>query len=530
MTLPTALFMTVLSAGLLVLSIPNELMPLGSFSIGLIALAPLYLALLGNKGKSRAGLMGGLLMLLVHLGSSFWLAYFKEFAIFTLGASALGCFLIGVPAGFVFRSSIKIRRPLRPFLFAAAWTVWEWGKSIGFLAYPWGTVSMSAHRALIPAQIAEITGTWGISYLMALFSAVFAECVFSVASGSIRNDLKRSAPLFKTLAFSAFLWGAALCFGSYRLVAPRSPSGTLAVTLVQQNADSWADGGAKKAMETSQRLTGESIAAAGKKPDLIVWSESTLPFPFAEYRNRFKRFPESYPFLDFLKDTDVPLLVGAPVVVDEENWGLSNSAVLISPEGVVTDWHAKVQLVPFAEYMPFTEYEWVRNFFDALVGFSRGWVPGTKIKSLVLHTENAGTVRFAAPICFEDAFSSLVADFHNTGSNLLINMTNDSWSKTDSAEYQHHAAALFRAIELRTTLIRSTNAGYSTVINAEGRILADMPLFAEAAITVDAPLYQNRTTFYARFGNWLPALLALALIFVFIFVPETRKRTVLLEK
>ena len=53
MTLPTALFMTVLSAGLLVLSIPNELMPLGSFSIGLIALAPLYLALLGNKGKAR---------------------------------------------------------------------------------------------------------------------------------------------------------------------------------------------------------------------------------------------------------------------------------------------------------------------------------------------------------------------------------------------------------------------------------------------------------------------------------------------
>lgn len=244
-----------------------------------------------------------------------------------------------------------------------------------------------------------------------------------------------------------------------------------------------------------------------------MWSESTLPYPYLLYKNKYTKFPEDDPFVFFLEDIKSPLLVGSPVVVDFENWELSNSAILLSPEGEQLDSHAKIQLVPFAEYMPFTEYEWVRNFFDALVGFSRGWVPGTEYKSLSVTNSRGKDVFFVAPICFEDAFSSLIARLHNTGSNLIINLTNDSWSKTASAEYQHHAIASFRAIELRTTLVRSTNGGYTSVINPVGKILADLPLFQSAALSVSVPLFTHRTTFYARFGDWLPIVLSLLSLF-----------------
>ncbi|TYT76798.1 hypothetical protein [Treponema phagedenis] len=41
--------------------------------------------------------------------------------------------------------------------------------------------------------------------------------------------------------------------------------------------------------------------------------------------------------------------------------------------------------------------------------------------------------------------------------------------KTASAEYQHYAVAMYRTIELRTSMIRSTNSGYTVAINPYGK-------------------------------------------------------------
>ena len=63
----------------------------------------------------------------------------------------------------------------RILVFALLWTMAEWKKSTGFLAYPWGTILMTAYDWNFITQIADITGTWGISFLFALFNAVIAE-------------------------------------------------------------------------------------------------------------------------------------------------------------------------------------------------------------------------------------------------------------------------------------------------------------------------------------------------------------------
>ncbi|MBO5692151.1 MAG: apolipoprotein N-acyltransferase, partial [Spirochaetaceae bacterium] len=56
------------------------------------------------------------------------------------------------------------------------------------------------------------------------------------------------------------------------------------------------------------------------------------------------------------------------------------------------------------------------------------------------------------------------------------------------------------------TLIRSTNSGYSVVVNPKGQVIADMPLFEEASLYTSVPIYQRQVTVYCMFGNWLPAL------------------------
>ena len=90
------------------------------------------------------------------------------------------------------------------------------------------------------------------------------------------------------------------------------------------------------------------------------------------------------------------------------------------------------------------------------------------------------------------------------GAELFVNITDDSWSKTKSSEYQHFVIASYRAIEYRTTLVRSSNSGYSVVVNPQGKVIADQPLFEASALTFNVPIYKRNMTTYAKFGNWLP--------------------------
>jgi len=516
MTYPFRLFGIVFSAALLSLAIPNELFKQGSAFFSLIALVPLFITMSRTRKWSEAGLSGGLLMALVHLLSSFWLANFKEFALFTLGGSALATFCMGVPTGWALKKAASMKPAYRPAVFAAVWTVWEFAKSTGFLAYPWGTLFMGARLAFLPAQLADATGVWGISFMFALASASLAELVLALPGRHFEQAVKSAA-------FAAFLFAASSAYGLIRLETLPESIDSADMVLVQQNADSWESGGVRKALAASQKLTRQGITASGAKPDLIVWSESVLAYPYLPNKDWYAKNPAEDPFVPFLKETAVPLLVGSPVLVDETREEYSNSVIYLAPDGAQSDWYGKMQLVPFAEYMPFTEYEFVREFFDAIVGFSSGWKPGSRLVSMPLTLKSGREIRFATPICFEDAFAFHVAAQVNDGADVIINLTNDSWSKTDSAEYQHFSVAWWRAVELRRPLIRSTNAGYTVVVEPSGRIAADLPLFTAASLPVSIQIYPRTPTFYARFGDWLPILLGAVLLVLFLY-PGPRKR------
>ncbi|MBO5691798.1 MAG: apolipoprotein N-acyltransferase, partial [Spirochaetaceae bacterium] len=127
------------SAIIFSLAIQNEFLPFGSPFLGLFALVPLYLAIRNSSSYLESALLTGLQTFLVHLMSSFWLGFFRDFAIFTLGASALGTGVIGLVFGcylhyFVGRkksdSLVDVKTYFHPALFfACIWTLYEWAKS-----------------------------------------------------------------------------------------------------------------------------------------------------------------------------------------------------------------------------------------------------------------------------------------------------------------------------------------------------------------------------------------------------------------
>jgi apolipoprotein N-acyltransferase len=498
------------SALLGALALPNELFLYGAWPLGFFALAPLYLALSSCRKPGQAALLGALYGGLHHALSSYWLYFYRGFAFWTLGSTTIAYAAIyAIAAAYAqFLLSGK-NSAYRLFIFALGWTVLEFFKSIGFLGYPWGLIPYSLSTLPLLLQIADITGVYGLSFLLALASAIIADWLG--VFGSITEKLRRSA-------FFLVLLGLCLGYGLYSINRTIPIKSEFNALLVQQNTDPWI-AGELAALSSNLELTKkalhtESSDSAPPPVDLIVFSENSLRRPLEDFRQWYSRNPPEEPLLPFLVETGIPLLTGSPIVLDWDNYEATNSVILVSPEGQTLDSYAKMHPVPFAEAIPFWEYEWFRDFMQNVVGLESGWVMGTEYKIFEFEPKGsqAGTIRFSTPICFEDAFASLCRRYFLKGADLLINLTNDSWSLTKSAQIQHWAIARFRAIENRRTLVRSTNSGITCVVDPWGRSTSELPQFEAQTMIVRVPVYADSGfTVYSRFGDWF-ALLCLLLL------------------
>ncbi|MBR4464206.1 MAG: apolipoprotein N-acyltransferase [Treponema sp.] len=552
-------FCSLFSGVVLSLAIPNELFPLGSPVLGIIALAPFYVALSRTKNYRTAFCHGWILAFTTHMLSSFWLGNFRGFAFFTLGASALGTAFVCAFATLVFffpfshmTETRKLREgaglsafsiPLKIFWFAGTYTVWEWAKSFGFLAYPWGTISMTAYTMPLVTQIADITGPYGVTFLYSLTSAAFAEGILQLPQFAKEKESKKlySAWLCCAKTLSA-LTAIVVLYSAYQYLIPRHPIKTLNAALVQQNLDPWDDTD-EEVIAISQRLSEEKInefKSEGLECDLVVWSEAVLARYFPNAESYYSYFPDEKPLIPFIRQMRVPFIIGAPLTINSDLHQYGNSTVLIDKYGVYQGAYIKMHLVPFAERIPFVEYEAVRAFIKKIAGFSYGWVQGsrpilfkipistplhyepgtTKVISLAGNekTEDEQSVTLSTPICFDDAFAEVCRKLYLAGSEVFINLTNDAWSQTESAEWQHFVVASYRAIEYRTTLARSTNAGVTTIVDPAGRMKETLPLFKETALAAKIPVYERKMTVYARLGDWLIGILALlAAVYILLF-------------
>lgn len=559
-------FCILLSAVLLALGIPNELYQLGSPFYGFICLIPLYFVYLSARNYKEAAIAMGLHAFLVHLLSSYWLAFFKDFAALTLGASALWTGLLAFGCGFFYffpfkkyggNSSLSIRFlsdretlcTRRIFWFAICYTIYEWTKSIGFVAYPWGTLySTTWHIKLLP-QIADITGVYGVSFLMALVQALIAEGIYLFYQKSVKEEkLETYSGYIRTAITVGVLFGVALTYGTYQYTKNRKPEKLVNTVMVQQNADPWLSASDDENILNSQNLTTQQIQKAksmGHQIDLIVWSEGCLKYRFPRSENHYRYYPREKSLLDFIEETNVPFILGGSYA-PEGGKKKFNAALLFDGQGNFRGAYPKNHLVPLAEAIPFSEFKPVSDFLSKVIGISAGWSPGdiytifkipchyppeklpeiSKIVSLEKNYYESSRpkrplVQFSTPICFDDAFPDVCRPLVKYGSDFFMNITDDSWSRTKSSEYQHFVIASYRAIEQRTTLARSCNAGYSVVLNPAGKIIMDMPLFEQHAKFVQIPVYKKQITVYQRLGNWLP-LTMMAIILLQMFIEYKR--------
>ena len=561
------IFSAVFSGLMLSAAIPNEFYLFGCPVFTLFAFIPLYLIFNKIKDFKTAFLAFFLQTLTTHLFSSFWLAYFKDFAIFTLGASAFGTACIGGAFGLFFfipyfttacqnklndysaascSHWLSRSSPIfRIFYFAALYTLYEWVKSAGFLGYPWGTVSSAMFKWPVIMQLSSVTGTYGVTFIILMFNGLAAEGL-QLYFGNQQLSKARIDAGWQVAKLFGILFALILLHGFYQYDKPRKPVKELTTINVQQNSDPWKEDSDDESILTSQRLTQEKLdelSMTGRRADLVVWSEGCLHHAFPNGESYYSWNPSEKPLSDFVEEIGVPCIFGGSVVrrhgeAEEERKEYFNAALLYDADGKYRGYYAKNHLVPFAESLPFMEIPAVHAFMSKVVGISAGWTPGDQyvyfnvpcritenyklpaVKNINLNKSwseqrkednSPYTVKISVPICFDDAFTDIMRPLFLNGTELFINITDDSWSLKKSSELQHFVIASYRAIEYRTTLVRSTNAGYSVVLDPAGKVIADLPLFEEAALATDIPVFQRQMTTYARFGNWLPYLCLIAL-------------------
>ncbi len=516
------------------IGIPNELFYFGMPLAGLVSLIPFYIALSKCSSSRQAGLITSLFAGCVHITSSFWLSNFKEYAIFTIGASSAFYFLTGWFAGQVLYipfmiarraenqltedSSPKASGPIgRILFFTCFWTLLEWLKSNGILAYPWGTLVLTAWKWKLLTQIVSLTGTWGISFLFSLFAATASEALLYGKSlfrsrSDVSDDTCISLQGYSVL-FTLSLFALSLVYGTYEYTKERLPEKTLNTVLVQHNGDSWEDS-EEQCISVAQRLTAEAIESSSLTPELVVWSEGILTYPLPDNLWYYEMIPTDISLCDSIAETGVPYLIGSPFTMNKAGNEFGNCAVLFDSQAQIIDRYAKIHLVPFAEGIPFEDKVWMQKLMKFLAGFSHGWKAGEEYKTFTV--QGSEPVCITAPVCFEDAFPSVCRKLYLAGSEVFMNITNDSWSLMKSSEYQHYVIASYRAMEYRTTLVRATNGGYTSVTDPAGRILTDLPLFEEDSVLTQIPVYKREMTTYAILGDWLPVMCGIILLLSFI--------------
>ena len=226
------------------------------------------------------------------------------------------------------------------------------------------------------------------------------------------------------------------------------------------------------------------------KPELIIWPEAELPFVYKsrEYYLLKERFSES-----------TELITGM--------WSFEGSKLFNSLVNIKTDQiYKKQHLVPFGEYIPFkTILNPILIRFGAPISDIS---PGKQGQLSIKVKDNLN----AAPlICYDVVFGNDVRKAVKS-SNFIINISNDSWFGRSLGPYQHLEISRIRAIENNKWLLRSTNDGFSAVIDNNGTIVSIMSKGEQGVIYQEIGT-NNSATIYASFGYYVPYLLALIILF-----------------
>ncbi len=398
--------------------------------------------------------------------------------------------------------------PLVPLAAAAAFTVFEWLRSIGVIAIPFAQVGYTQSATPLGVFAAYI-GCYGVTFIVMLLGGYIAHAV----------ALRRAGALAIVVLVVAAAWS--LCYAAWPARHAALPS--MRVAAVQGNIAQSIKWDPQTLPRSVDRYTALTKRLEPLHPALVVWPETVITTDLNDapvYWNWAAGTPQQRAQLQALLATDsslrarfgrlarelrTTLVVGSlDRHVGREGVKEYNALYTFGPDGYLIDIYDKRQLVPFAESLPAPAlFSWLP--YATLIGRFGHGTSDTVIP--------AGNMRFAPLICWESAFADLVHAQLQNGAQFLVVPTDDAWFGPSSGTYQHAQIAQMRAIESGEWVIQSASTGVSGIIAPNGSWIERTQLDREALVigSIGSP----PGSLFARIG---PTPVAYAMIALYLFV------------
>jgi apolipoprotein N-acyltransferase len=359
--------------------------------------------------------------------------------------------------------------------------------------FPWAPFGIN----LLPtplSQIAEFTGVYGLTFISVLLGALILD--------SFRNH--KLAILIPLIYIPLFTLG---------IIKERKLGGkelkVIAIATDFSRHEKWLD--FKNTMEKEFEITERAINKNKKREEekiLIVWPETSLPLPFELLQTRLYSFVREK-IKELIVKEKIGLIIGAPEGKKGINGfiyspqGFFNSAFFITKGDVKVQ--RKMKLVPFGEFTP------LRGIIERIDLLKKAIKKKRLFRESIPYkgpreTFSIDKLNFSIFICWETLFPSLVRSGLKNGE-FIVNISNDVWFGGRWGAEQHFKYAVLRSIENRAYLVRSSNKGFTGIVEPSGKFKY---IIGEGYVV--GYVGRRSLTFYSKHGDIFIYLLFLPLI------------------
>lgn len=339
--------------------------------------------------------------------------------------------------------------------------------------FTWGKIGLITNTFPIFIQSSSLFGPSFVSLLVLIINSFMAFCF--VNSGSL-SEVKTATVVVSLIVCLNLLYGMVNINMDYK-------GNTFEALLLQGNYSN-----KSKRIVDSNIIIEEYLEIADKnktnKSKLIIMPETSIT-TILNNRPDLQGKLSSY-----CNSNNLSIITGANYLKNDQ---LYNCLALIDEKGYVTFPYSKQELVPFGEYVPFS------NVVTTII-------PETKKYNIYSKGKDSGyvntsTCRIGGLICYESAFSKLTNTRVLEGGDVLVVISNDSWFENTSAIYQHHANSVMRAVETQRYVLNTNNSGITSVISPNGFIQDIIPPDTHSALVADVYPIKNISLF-TLIGNY----------------------------
>ena len=507
-----------------------------------IALIPLFWFLFLKQVSLKKALIGGSLVGILFLGKLFswffattpfeWLGITAKkdialmFCLVTIFWLAQTIFL-GLFLGF-FSWAAKKLTPLSKvtprclIIIPCVWIIFEylraWGFEILWLGkevffgphWTFGNLAYALHGNSSLIQLADITGIYGISFLIVLVNVILF--FFLKQWGKLK--LSHVIILLLVLILISAGWTG---YGVYKLKIEEKGV-QRKIALLQTNFLSGTEFNSYQKKEVFKAVLDlfSSYDRASENPpdgeagktDIIIAPEG---FGIATLTG--DKEIAKYLLKDFWQPGQV--FLENQKVIDKNGKAKSRLFYWDLEKENPLGFHDKMLLIPGGDYLPYSVEILLKIYSFNMKHEQRLYKRGEKVEAVQTPKGNIG-----GTICSSILSPGINRQMTKTGAELLVVVSSDApfhGSKTLLA--QNLAMSKLRAIENRRYFAQATNMGYSFLLNSKGEIVVKNSEFGNEILFSNIYLL-NKKTAYTKFGDWI--ILVAILTLLLCLIPDVK--------